>query len=191
MEAALAPDAPRVDDALPDNLVSHQSVAPATPTAASAKRYRIVEARFVQHRQTHVPMEPRGCCAVWDEGRQHLTMHVGTQVPHPYRTMLSGRLGLTESQITVLCPDIGGGFGQKITLYREELTVAALARALSRPVRWREERGENLLPSAHAREQTAEVQAAVDADGRITALSCASPRISAPTASIPRTTCCA
>ena len=170
MEAALASDAPRVDDALPDNLVSHQSVVTGDPDRRFGEAYRIVEARFVQHRQTHVPMEPRGCCAVWDEGHQHLTMHVGTQVPHPYRTMLSGRLGLTESQITVLCPDIGGGFGQKITLYREELTVAALARALNRPVRWREDRGENLLSSAHAREQTAEVQAAVDADGRITAL---------------------
>ena len=85
--------------------------------------------------------------------------------------MLASRLGLTESQVTVLCPDIGGGFGQKIALYREELTVAALSRALGRPVRWREERGENLLASAHAREQTAVVRAAVDADGRITALS--------------------
>ena len=66
---------------------------------------------------------------------------------------------------------IGGGFGQKIALYREELTVAALSRALNRPVRWREERGENLLASAHAREQTAHMRAAADADGRITALS--------------------
>ena len=170
MEAALAPDAPRVDDALPGNLVSHQSVICGDPQRRFAEAHRIVEARFVQHRQTHVPMEPRGCCAVWDAGREHLTMHVGTQVPHPYRTMLAARLGLSESQITVLCPDIGGGFGQKITLYREELTVAALARALNRPVRWREDRGENLLAAAHAREQSAEVRAAVDADGRITAL---------------------
>ena len=116
-------------------------------------------------------MEPRGCCAIWDIGRVHLTMHVGTQVPHPYRTQLAARLGLSESQVTVICPDIGGGFGQKITLYREELTVAALARVLGRPVRWREERGENLLAAAHAREQTVRVRAAVDADGGIKALS--------------------
>ncbi len=171
IDAALVPDAPRVDDALPDNLVSHQSFAAGNVDRRFAEAHRIVQARFVQHRQTHVPMEPRGCCAVWDAGRQHLTMHVGTQVPHPYRTALAARLGLTESQVTVLCPDIGGGFGQKIALYREELTVAALSRALDRPVRWREERGENLLASAHAREQTAEVRAACDVDGRITALS--------------------
>ena len=89
MEAALASDAPRVDDALPDNLVSHQSFVDRRPGPPLRRSHRMVEARFVQHRQTHVPMEPRGCCAVWDEGRQHLTMHVGTQVPHPYRTMLA------------------------------------------------------------------------------------------------------
>jgi carbon-monoxide dehydrogenase large subunit len=171
IDAALAPDAPRVDDALADNLVSHQRFAAGEPDRRFAEAHRIVQARFEQHRQTHVPIEPRGCCAVWDEGRQHLTMHIGTQVPHPYRTALAARMGLSESQVTVLCPDIGGGFGQKITLYREELTVAAMARALNRPVRWREERGENLLASAHAREQTAEVRAACDGDGRITALS--------------------
>jgi carbon-monoxide dehydrogenase large subunit len=167
---ALAPGAPTVDDDVPGNMVSHQSVVNGDPDARFAAAHRIIEARFVQHRQTHAPMEPRGCCAVWDEGRQHLTMHVGTQVPHPYRTSLATRLGLSESQVTILCPDIGGGFGQKIALYREELTIAALSRALNRPVRWREERGENLLSAAHAREQTAEVQAAVDADGRIAAM---------------------
>jgi carbon-monoxide dehydrogenase large subunit len=171
VEAALAPGAPCVDDALPDNLVSHQSFSAGDPDRRFAEAHQVVEARFTQHRQTHAPMEPRGCCAVWDEGRQHLTMHVGTQVPHPYRTTLATRLGLTESQVTVICPDIGGGFGQKIALYREELTVAALSRALRRPVRWREERGENLLASAHAREQTAHMRAAADPDGRITALS--------------------
>ena len=65
----------------------------------------------------------------------------------------------------MIWPDIGGGFGQKITLYREELTVAALARALGRPVRWREERGRKPAGAAHAREQTARVRAAVTRDG--------------------------
>ena len=171
MQAALAPGATLVDEAVPDNLVSHQSFSAGDPARRFASAHRVVETSFVQHRQTHVPMEPRGCCAIWDAGREHLTMHVGTQVPHPYRTNLASRLGLTESQVTVICPDIGGGFGQKIALYREELTIAALARELGRPVRWREERGENLLASAHAREQTARVRAAVDAEGTITALS--------------------
>jgi carbon-monoxide dehydrogenase large subunit len=97
-------------------------------------------------------------------------MHVGNQAPHPYRTALAARLGLEESQVTVISPDVGGAFGQKIALSREELTVAALSRALKRPVRWREDRGENLLSAGHARQQTAHTRVAVDAEGRVTAL---------------------
>ena len=91
---------------------------------------RVVEASFSQHRQTHLPIETRGCLAIWDGGREHLTFHIGNQVPHPLRTQLAARLRLSESQVTVISPDVGGGFGQKIALYREELTVAALAREL-------------------------------------------------------------
>lgn len=169
--AALTPGAALVDDDLDSNLVSHQSFSAGDPERAFQTAHRVVEARFHQHRQTHAPMEPRGCCAVWDEGREHLTLHIGNQAPHPLRTALAARMGLDETQITVICPDIGGAFGQKIALGREELAIACLARKLKRPVRWREERGENLLSAAHAREQSVHTRAAVDADGRIRALS--------------------
>ena len=168
--SALQAGAARVDDALDGNLVSHQSFTAGDPARRFANARCIVEARFHQHRQTHAPMETRGCCAVWDAGREHLTMHTGNQAPHPLRTQLALRLGLSESQVSVICPDIGGAFGQKIALLREELAVAALARALRRPVRWREGRGENLMAAGHAREQSARTRAAVDADGRVTAL---------------------
>ena len=167
---ALAEGAPLVDPDLGTNRVSHQYVAAGDPAGRLKTAHRVVEARFEQHRQTHVPMEPRGCCAIWDEGQEHLTVHIGNQAPHPYRTALAARMRLAESQITIICPDVGGAFGQKIVLQREDLTVAALSRALKRPVRWREERGENLIASAHAREQTVIARAAVEPDGRITAL---------------------
>jgi aerobic carbon-monoxide dehydrogenase large subunit len=168
--AGACAEAARVDEALPGNLISHQQFSAGDPDRRFATAHRVVEARFSQHRQTHAPLETRGCCAVWDQGREQLTMHIGNQAPHPYRTQLAARLGLSETQVTVICPDIGGAFGQKIALYREELTVAALARALNRPVRWRESRSENLLAALHAREQEVETRAAVDADGRISAL---------------------
>ncbi|MCZ7660333.1 MAG: xanthine dehydrogenase family protein molybdopterin-binding subunit [Xanthobacteraceae bacterium] len=167
---ALAPGAPLVDETLASNLVSHQAFTAGDPARRFAEAAAVVEASFHQHRQTHAPIETRGCCAVWDAGRAHLTLHIGSQVPHPLRTTLARRLRLAESQVTVISPDIGGGFGQKIALYREELTVAALARALKRPVRWREDRGENLLAASHAREDSARTRAAVDRDGRILAL---------------------
>jgi carbon-monoxide dehydrogenase large subunit len=168
--AALAPGAPLVDETLPSNLVSHQSFTAGDPARRFAEADRIVEATFSQRRQTHLPIETRGCLAVWDEGRQHLTYHNPNQVPHPLRSTLAARLGLGESQVTVIVPDIGGGFGQKIALYREELTVAALARQLKRPVRWREDRLENLLASSHAREDTAKLRATVTNAGTILAL---------------------
>jgi carbon-monoxide dehydrogenase large subunit len=168
--AALAPNAPLVDESLPSNLVSHQSFAAGDPARRFAEADRIVEASFSQRRQTHLPIETRGCLAIWDEGRQHLTYHNPNQVPHPLRSTLAARLGLSESQVTVIVPDIGGGFGQKIALYREELTVAALARHLKRPVRWREDRLENLLASSHAREDFARLRAAVTNSGTLLAL---------------------
>lgn len=170
LKAALAQDAPLVDDSLSSNLVAHQSSSAGDPARRFAEVEIVVTAEFRQPRQTHAPIETRGCCAVWDGGRRHLTMHIGNQVPHPFRTQLARRLRLSESQVTVVCPDIGGAFGQKIALYREELTVAALARQLGRPVRWREDRAENLIAASHAREDVARTRAAVDRDGRILAL---------------------
>ncbi len=170
MWRALEPDAPKVVDKLPSNLLSHQHATHGDVEARKREAFRVVESTFSQHRQTHLPIETRGCVAVWDEGRQHLTFHVGTQVPHPYRTTLAARMRLSELQVTVDSPDVGGGFGQKIALYREELTVAAVARHMKRPVRWREDRMENLLASSQSREDFCRTRAAVDADGRLLGL---------------------
>ncbi len=167
---AVRQDAPLVDDSLSSNLVSRQAFAKGDVKARMQNAHAVVEVSFSQHRQTHLPVETRGCLAIWDGGREHLTFHIGNQVPHPLRTQLAARLSLSESQVTVISPDVGGGFGQKIALYREELTVAALARHLRRPVRWREDRMENLQASSHAREQTCRVRAGVDREGRIVAL---------------------
>ena len=159
-----------VDPEHAGNLISHQTFASGDVAAAFARADRIIEARFAQHRQTHVPLEPRGCIADWDAGRRHLTFRVGNQAPHPLRTALAARLKLKETQVTVIAPDIGGAFGQKIALLREELAIAALSIALERPVRWQEERGENLIAALHAREETIVTRTAVTRDGRILAL---------------------
>jgi carbon-monoxide dehydrogenase large subunit len=170
MWQSLDPNAVQVDPAVPGNLVSHQAYSHGDPESVNRHAFRIVEAIFHQQRQTHVPIETRGCAAVWDAGRDHLTFHIGTQVPHPLRTQLAQRLKLSESQVSVISPDVGGSFGQKIALYREELTVAALARHLKRPVRWREDRLENLTAAANSREDFCRTRAAVDEHGTLLAL---------------------
>lgn len=166
-ELALAVAAPLIDESLPSNLLAHQTFEKGDVAARMVEAHTVVEAHFSQHRQTHLPIETRGCAAVWQEGRRHLTFHIGSQVPHPLRTQLARRLSLAESQVTVICPDVGGAFGQKIALYREELTVAALAIRLKRPVRWREDRMENLQAACHARQAQCRTRAAVTAEGRI------------------------
>lgn len=169
-EAAVADGAELVDAALGTNLASHQSFAHGDVAARRSEADAVVEANFSLHRHTHAPLETRGCLADWDVGREHLTFYVGTQAPHPYRGQLAGRLKLSESQVTVIAPDIGGAFGQKITLYREELVVAALSRHLGQPVRWREDRMENLVAASHARQCTCRTRTAVSSDGRILGL---------------------
>jgi carbon-monoxide dehydrogenase large subunit len=118
MHRALEPDCVRVDDSLPSNLISHQQQVFGEFEAGMAQAHRIVRAQFSQHRQTHVPIETRGCIAVWDHGREHLTFHVGNQVPHPYRTQLAQRLRLSESQVTVISPDVGGVRAKNCTVSR-------------------------------------------------------------------------
>jgi carbon-monoxide dehydrogenase large subunit len=130
----------------------------------------VLRLSFAQHRQTHAPLEPRGCVAVWDRASQHLTLHTGTQVPAGYRTSMAGRLGVAEHQVTVVCPDVGGSFGQKLVAYREDVAVAALARQLRRPVRWREDRRENLLSALHAREDEVDLEVAFTSAGVVQAV---------------------
>jgi aerobic carbon-monoxide dehydrogenase large subunit len=170
MWRALEPGAAQVDPMVARNLVSHQQATHGQPAQRMRDAYRIVEASFSQQRQTQLPIETRGCAAQWDAGRNHMTLHIGIQVPHALRSQLAARLKLDESQVSVISPDVGGSFGQKIALYREELVVAALARQLKTPVRWREDRLENLMAAAHSREDFCRTRAAVDEHGVLQAL---------------------
>ena len=169
-EQARAPGLPLVDETVPANQPYHGVFAHGDVDAALAAADRIVTARFHQGRQTHAPLEPRGCLASWLPGDEMLTFWHSTQIPHPMRSALAARLGIAESAVRVITPDVGGGFGQKIPLYREELATAAASKLLGRPVRWIETRRENLLASLHAREDVVTVQAAVRSDGTILGL---------------------
>jgi carbon-monoxide dehydrogenase large subunit len=169
-ERAQDPGLPLVDETIPGNRAYHGVFAHGDAAAALGSADRVVAVRFHQGRQTHVPLEPRGCLASWQPGDETLTFWHSTQIPHPMRSALAARLGIPESAVRVITPDVGGGFGQKIPLYREELTTAAASRLLGRPVRWIETRRENLLASLHAREDIVDVRAAVKADGAIVGL---------------------
>ena len=115
-------------------------------------------------------MEPRGVMAMLDPVDGMLIVWASTQSPHLMRSGLAEALGIPESSIRVLCPSVGGGFGPKMHLYPEDIVVAELARRLKRPVRWLEDRRENLLASAQARDHVNHVEVGARRDGTIVAL---------------------
>jgi carbon-monoxide dehydrogenase large subunit len=115
-------------------------------------------------------MEGRGCVASYDADSGVMTMHAATQSVHVTRIAAAMRLGMEQDKVRVLAGDIGGSFGLKIGASREELAVAAASRAVGRPVKWIEDRGENLTASGQAREESFDVRAAVSNDGDLLGL---------------------
>lgn len=166
MDAALEPDAPVLYDGWPDNLVVD---VPADGDSDDAfQRLRTVSGSYRMQRQGAAPMECRGTIANYEDDR--LTVWTSTQFPHIARTMLHYVLGIPERDIRVVAPDVGGGFGQKSQVYAEDYVVAWLARHLKRPVRWIEDRYENLVGSVQAREVRIDLEAAVHENGEIEAV---------------------
>jgi aerobic carbon-monoxide dehydrogenase large subunit len=129
-----------------------------------------LSATFASARVAALPLEGRACLAEWDDRDDQLVVHVSTQVPHQVRSGIAQALDVPERTIRVIAPDVGGGFGLKCVVGREEVAVAAAALRLRRPVRWAEDRQENLTAAFHGHEQRYQVRAAFDGDGRILAL---------------------
>ena len=163
VDAALAPGAPLLHETAPGNVLLRRRFSSGDVDGAFAGAAVRIRERFGHGRCSAVPLEPRGIVARWDDG--HLTIWTGTQVPFVYRTALARAFGLPESRVRVIVPDTGGGFGQKMHVMPEDIAVAALARAVGRPVKWTETRRENLAAASHAREGRIELEAAADADG--------------------------
>jgi len=173
--AAVAVDyAPRravatLDEALAaDRVVFRRPYRHGDVDAVFARAPVVVRERFTHGRCVAAPMEPRGVLADWDG--EALTVWSSTQVPSALRSTLAESLGVPETRVRVIAPDVGGGFGLKTHIFPEELAVAAAARILGRPVKWIETRREQLAAAAHAREQRVEVEAAADADGVVRGL---------------------
>ncbi len=166
-EHAVDSSRPPVFDAVPDNVLARSEMrlgdAEATFTAAD----RIVRATIEVHRQHPSPMETRGIIASWDPEAEFLTIRTSTQAPHMVRMLLPAHIGVAAERIRVLADDVGGSFGLKNSLGREEVAVVAASVDLGRPVKWIEDRLEHLAAGGNAREEKADVEAAVTGDGRI------------------------
>jgi len=168
---ALDPGSPPLFANLGDNIArprSRNEFGDVAGTFAAADR--VVGFHIDVHRHQNVPMEGRGCVASYDADTGVMTVYAATQGVHVTKMGIVARLGMEPGQVRVLAGDIGGSFGLKIGASREELAAAAASRHAGRPVKWVEDRGENLTASGQAREESFDVRAAVSDDGDLLGL---------------------
>lgn len=159
----------RLHEHLPDNVLFRWEGRGGDPEAEFARADRVVRQKFRIPRLAAVPMETRGAVASYDPGTDLLTVWASAQGTHRPREQLARILGRPEESIRFVVPDVGGAFGSKFGTSPETVLVAWAALQLRRPVKWVEDRRENLLASYQGRGMVAEVEVAVR-DGRMTAL---------------------
>jgi carbon-monoxide dehydrogenase large subunit len=168
VEAALAAEAIQLHDQAEGNVAYRYSRSGGDVDGAFARAAHVVTARARHHRIAGVPLEPRGLVAmsVGDE----LTVWISHQGPHELRGSLAGVLEVPETRIRVVVPDLGGGFGLKAGIYREDVVICALAMRLGRPVKWHSTRSEDFMGTIHSRDQDDRIEGAFDAEGRLQAI---------------------
>jgi carbon-monoxide dehydrogenase large subunit len=127
----------------------------------------VVEQEMVFPRSHPAPMETCGAVADFDRVSGKLTLWATTQAPHAHRTLYAGILGLAEHRIRVISPDVGGGFGNKVPVYPGYVCAAVAAMTTGRPVKWMEDRAENLVSTSFARDYAMRGAIAAGDDGRI------------------------
>lgn len=169
IEDAIAEGAPAIHDEIEGNLFNRFEAASGDLDAAFERADEVVELELRQQRYGAAPMEGRAVVAD-PAGDSGLEVWISSQVPHIVRTGLAKFLGMPETAIRVISPDVGGGFGPKCVLYQEDVAVCAAARILGRPVKWIGDRVEDLLTTVHGREQIHRVKGALTADGRVLAV---------------------
>lgn len=166
-EKALKPDAPLLYPEWGDNVVYHQHMVAGEPGKMFAEADLVVGERLRCHRTGGQPMETRGCLAKYD-ANEGLTLWLTTQRPHIKRHLLAHYLKLPHDKIRVIMPkDMGGAFGTKAPLYREEILACHLAMKLRRPVKWVENRMESLMNIGQERDQIHYLELALKQDGTI------------------------
>ncbi len=170
--SAMAPGAPVLCDAAPDNIASEMRHGDAAATAAAfARAAHSVQLDIVNQRIAPSAIEPRVVLAEIDaaSGRLHVTL--SSQMPTAVRDGLVASLpDLSPAQVRVLVGDVGGGFGMKTGIYPEDIVVAHAARSLRRPVKWCAQRIEEFSASVHGRDVVSKVELALAPDGKVLAL---------------------
>jgi len=130
----------------------------------------VVKQRLVNQRLAPMPMETRGVVADYTKSDKKLTVWSSSQIPHLLRNVLAGTVGLPQHQVRVIVPEVGGGFGCKLNIYPEELVASFATMKIGRPVKWIEDRSENLAATIHGRAQVDYVEIAATKEGKVKGL---------------------
>jgi carbon-monoxide dehydrogenase large subunit len=170
MEKALGNDTAFVHDEFATNLAFTHALKNGDTDKAFASAACVVKQRMLSQRLAPAAMEPRAVLAEYLPGENRLTVWSSTQIPHLLRTQISVMVGLPETAVRVVAPEVGGGFGSKLNVYAEEGIVPWLAMKLGRPVRWAESRRENFTSTIHGRDTINDVELALKKDGTILGL---------------------
>ena len=173
-EAALADDAPLIRDDIGDQETNHifeWETGDADATDAAFEDAAVTVSQDMRYQRIHpAPIETCGCVADFDPGDDKLTVHMTSQAPHAHRTLFSMVSGIPEHKIRIVSPDVGGGFGNKVPIYPGYVVAAAASYVLKQPVKWVEERSENLQTTHFARDYDMTGEIAATEDGEIEGL---------------------
>src|SRR5499433_3033824 len=170
LQEPTAPGSARVHDDIPDNIAGRVTLARGAVTAALKASPRRASLTLSIGRAGGQPMETRGLVAEYNAMAGLLTVWASSQVPHQVRQFICELLDLPPHRVRVLAPDVGGGFGNKLIVYPEDVLIPLLAMRFGRPVRWLEDRLEHMLTATQERTQTHTVEVGFDGDGRVLAL---------------------
>ena len=168
--AALGGGAPQVHAEAPGNIILEAKVKTPDFDAVWNNAHKIIKVEARSRRQNATPMEARGGHAVYDSSTGRVTLTCTTQMPHLTRTAICDVLDFPESDLRVIAPDVGGGFGQKMSLASEYVVLVWLARKLKSSVAWTEDRRENLIAGFHSRDQYVTLEGAFNKDAKLIAL---------------------
>lgn len=174
--SALAPGAPLVHDSVPadhrnaaNTMVDGRITTPGAEKAFAAA-HAVISVRVSSGRQSAMPLEARAAHAAYDRASGRTTLHATLQMPHITRTGIADCIGIAEDDLRVVAPDVGGGFGAKMTLAREDVALVWASRQLRRDLAWVETREENFMAAWHSREQVYDIEGAFTEDGELLAL---------------------
>jgi carbon-monoxide dehydrogenase large subunit len=164
-EKALEEGSPILHESLGTNNFAHIEFQRGDVDECFARADRVFRKRFHAGRFMAAPLEARGVIADWEEAAGELTVWSSSQVPNLVRTYTAGPLGIPESKMRVISDGVGGGFGMKAHVFDEEVLIPAASKLVGRPVKWIEDRYENLAASLHSKEVIVYLEMAVQNDG--------------------------